>query len=280
MTRRHPGLEAARAAFAREMALASRSGDPRLERVFALVPREAFLPPGPWRIWEDGKAVATPDDNPAALYRNVLVALDEAKGINNGEPFLHAAWIGAADPAPGETVVHVGAGTGYYSALLSMLVRPGGRVTAFEIEPALAERAGVHLAPFDNVTVCRGDVTTEAPPGADLVHVCAGVACPPLGWLTALRPGGRLIFPWRPADDVGLGVLVQRRPEGLAATPLSAAWFIPCVGASDRSGCSKVPSWAEAMSIRSLRLRTRQAPDSTAVAIYSDVWFSAATPAA
>lgn len=54
----------------------------------------------------------------------MLVSLDADKGINNGEPFLHAMWIGKVAPKPGETVTHVGAGTGYYTALLAQLVLP------------------------------------------------------------------------------------------------------------------------------------------------------------
>jgi protein-L-isoaspartate(D-aspartate) O-methyltransferase len=90
----------------------------------------------------------TPSANPAYIYQNNLVALDAEKGINNGEPFLHAAWIGAVAPQPGEIVIHVGAGTGYYSAILSMLVLPGGRVYAVEIEEKLAVAARTNLPPL------------------------------------------------------------------------------------------------------------------------------------
>ena len=85
--------------------------------------------------------IDTPSADPIYLYQNALVALDTEKGINNGEPFLHAAWIGAVSPQPGEMVTHIGAGMGYYSAILSMLVLPGGRVHAFEIEEKLAAAA-------------------------------------------------------------------------------------------------------------------------------------------
>src|SRR5712671_2759911 len=102
-------LDEIRGFYARLMVCASRSRDPRLERIFELVPREAFLPPGPWKIMVGEKYLETPSADPAYLYQNTLVAIDAAKGINNGEPFLHAAWIGAVAPQPGETVAHVGA---------------------------------------------------------------------------------------------------------------------------------------------------------------------------
>ena len=121
-------LDEARTLYARMMAAASGSADPRLERIFELVPREAFLPPGPWHIMVEHRLVETPSADPALLYQNALVVLDRQKGINNGEPFLHAGWIGAVAPGAGETVTQVGAGGGYYTAILSMLVLPGGKV--------------------------------------------------------------------------------------------------------------------------------------------------------
>lgn len=142
-------LDKARSLYARLMATASRSHDPRLARAFELVAREAFLPPGPWKIMVDHCYVETPDANPVYLYQNALVALDADKGINNGEPYLHAAWMGAVAPQPGELICHIGAGTGYYTAILSLLVLPDGRVEAFEIEADLARQAQRNLKPFE-----------------------------------------------------------------------------------------------------------------------------------
>jgi protein-L-isoaspartate(D-aspartate) O-methyltransferase len=87
-------LDEIRSRFAKLMASASKSSDPRLERIFELVPREAFLPPGPWKIQLLENCFDTPSADPAYLYQNVLVALDAEKGINTGEPMLHAQWLG------------------------------------------------------------------------------------------------------------------------------------------------------------------------------------------
>src|SRR5690606_28909357 len=88
-------LAEARAFYARSMAAASGSADPRIAEVFETLPREAFLPPGPWHMLVAQQYIETPSADPVHLYRNALVALDVERGINNGEPFLHAAWIGA-----------------------------------------------------------------------------------------------------------------------------------------------------------------------------------------
>lgn len=274
MIDRNQSLDEARAFHAKLMAAASGSNDPRLEPAFGAVPREAFMPPGPWQIMVDHRYLGTPTDDPRYLYQNALVALDSAKGINNGEPYLHAAWIGAVAPQAGDAVTHIGAGTGYYSALLSLLVRPGGKVEAFEIDDALADKARKNLAAYAGVTVTSGDATRLPLPASDVIYVNAGVVAPPGAWLEALRAGGRLIFPWRPADGVALTILVTRTAKGFAATPLMPSLFIACVGASSREGCLKVPTMRQARSARSVWLATERAPDKTAVAVYRHLWFS------
>jgi protein-L-isoaspartate(D-aspartate) O-methyltransferase len=276
MTKRSASLGEIRRFHARAMAVASRSSDARLERVFELVPREAFLPPGPWQIKVDRQYVETPSADPVYIYQNNLVALDAEKGINNGEPFLHAAFIGAIAPQSGDVVCHVGAGTGYYTALLAMLTLPGGRVHAYEIEEDLARKARQNLEPFEIASVTHGDATRLPLPPYDLIYVNAGVVSPPISWLGALRPGGRMIFPWRPQPGVGLAVLLTRAENGFAVKPLMPAWFIPCVGASGQEGCTRAPSPQEAWSVRSAWLTADRPPDDTAVAIYPGVWFARA----
>jgi protein-L-isoaspartate(D-aspartate) O-methyltransferase len=267
-------LDDVRGLYAAMMTAVSGSSDPRMTRIFETLPREAFLPPGPWTLVVGGRRVPTPTADPIHLYQNVLIALDATQSINNGEPFLHAGWLGASAPAADDAITHIGAGTGYYTAMLAMLALPNGRVTAFEIDAPLAETAKRNLEPFENVEVqCANAVTTELPP-SDLIYVNAGVYAPPLQWLTALRPGGRLIFPWRPTDRIGLAALVTRTPTGFTCAIRTPAWFIPCIGASDPPASSTAPDYAGAWRTRSLRLTSIQAPDKSATAIYPDVWFS------
>lgn len=270
----HTGATQVREFHARLMAVASGSDDPRLERVFESVPREAFLGPGPWKVRVNERYVETPSADPVFVYQNVLVALDAAKGINNGEPFLHARWIGAVAPESGETIIHIGAGAGYYTALLSMLALPNGRVHAFEIEPGLARRASENLAPFEDVSVVQGDATELPLPECDLIYVNAGVVSPPRSWLKALRPGGRIVFPWRPSQQLGVALIMTRAEAGFTVRLLGPAWFIPCVGASDPASCVKTPTLLQARSISAAWLIEERAPDNTAVAICRDVWFS------
>lgn len=273
MTKR-ASLEEIRSFYARTMAAASRSPDPRIERAFETIPREAFLPPGPWRLIVNGLPVKTPSADPTYLYQDVLVTLDAAKAINNGEPSLHAAWIGAVAPRIGEAVTQIGAGAGYYTAILSFLVLPGGSVTAFEIDERLADRARHNLAPFEGVTVIQGDATRLPLPPSDIIYVNAAIAAPPTDWLTALKPGGRLIFPWRPSEEIALTLLVKREAGGFGVKPLMHAWFIPCVGASEIPASRLPNTSAELRALRSLWRTADRPPDDSAIAIYPDVWFS------
>ncbi|WP_159718298.1 protein-L-isoaspartate O-methyltransferase family protein [Geminicoccus flavidas] len=274
--KRRASLAEIRAFHAKMMAVASRSADPRLERAFELVPREAFLPPGPWQVMVNHTYIETPTADPVHLYQNILVALDPAKGINNGEPFLHAAWLGAVAPMNGDIICHIGAGSGYYTALLATLTLPDGRVHAFEIDENLAAQARTNLVPFEIASVTQGDATTLPLPAADLIYVNAGIAVPPISWLQALRPGGRMIFPWRPHEKVGLAIMMTRTGTGFAVKPLMPAWFIPCIGASDLDDCTRIPTGSEARAVRSAWLSADRSPDDSAVAIYRHVWFSTA----
>ncbi len=222
--------------------VAARGGakDPRIERAFAAVPREPFAGPGPWFVlnlgpWKPGPShrsyLETPDDDPAFLYQDTLIALNAARGINIGEPSLHARCLDALATRPGETVLQIGAGSGYYSAILAELAGPQGRVHAYEVEPALAARARRNLAPWPWVTLhARSGVAPDLPE-ADAIYVNAGITQPMPEWLDALRPGGRLLFPLQGEWQLG-GMLLVRKPEtDGAAWParfVSRATFIGC----------------------------------------------------
>jgi protein-L-isoaspartate(D-aspartate) O-methyltransferase len=251
----------------------------RLEGAFEAVPREMFLPPGPWHIEAgSGGYIETPNADVRFLYQDVLVAIDKNRGVNNGQPSGHAQFMGLLEPRPGETVVHIGAGTGYYSAILSILVAPGGRVAAFELNEDLALSARRNLQPLDNVSVTAGDATRAQLPEADVIYVNAGVIRPPVHWLMALSPGGRMFVPWRPAADIGIALFISRAAWGFRVNPAMPAWFIRCVGACNSSSGDKPPDIKGAWASRALYLKAEREPDATATAIYDELWFSSEWP--
>jgi hypothetical protein len=97
----------------------------------------------PWSPGAPGPSyIPTPDDDPAFLYQDSLIALDPIRGINIGQPSLHAHCLDALALQPEEIAVHVGAASGYSTVILAHPAGPSGRVHAFEIDTDLAMRAG------------------------------------------------------------------------------------------------------------------------------------------
>ncbi len=141
-----------RQAYAAEITRSAGVSDPRLVAAFAAVPREDFAGSPPWRIACGPFGMDFVSD-PERLYEDVLVGIDARRGINNGQPSLHAQAIDALGLKEGETVLQIGAGAGYYTAILATLVGAQGRVTAYEIEPDIAERAVANLARYSQVEV-------------------------------------------------------------------------------------------------------------------------------
>jgi protein-L-isoaspartate(D-aspartate) O-methyltransferase len=266
------GFERYRSAYAEQVARLADIRDKRIEEAFAAVPREAFLPLPPWSVISMGMAVRTSDV--AEIYNNVLVAIDRERGINNGEPALHAAWIDAVHPKPNESVIHVGAGLGYYTAILAQLVQPSGHVEAFEYEADLAAQAARNLASCPDVAVHAASAFGRTLPPADIIYVNAGVVAPDVEWLRALNPGGRLIFPWQPHEGWGPALLVTRRAGGFRAQSLMTVGFISCSGTTERPSAAHLPTEADMAAIRSVWIKGGRSPDSSAITVYDDVWFS------
>jgi protein-L-isoaspartate(D-aspartate) O-methyltransferase len=203
-----------------------------LAAAFASTPREQFVGPPPWKVFTRSGYVETLTDDPTVLYQDVVVSLGSGGPLNNGQPTLHALCLAALAPKKGERVVHVGAGTGYYTTLLAKLVGESGVVDAYEIEPTLAQRAIDNLAAFPNVTVHARSGAEGTLPECNVLYVNAGATEPLAIWLDALRPMGRLLFPMTPDAGVGAMLLVTKQEDGsFTARFLLQAQFISCTGA-------------------------------------------------
>jgi protein-L-isoaspartate(D-aspartate) O-methyltransferase len=270
-------LAVIRRAYARQiLALASVSANPALEDAFASIARERFIGPPPWQIVGRRGYRILPSHDPVQVYQDVLFALSPGRGVNNGSPLLHAIWLNALGPLDGARVAHIGAGTGYYSAILSRLVGDRGQVLAVECDAELVERAERNLSEFKNVSLIEGDGATLALEPVDAIYVNFAVGRPAENWVDALAPAGRLIFPLgvpgrrrgasgdRHAD--GAGFLIERGASGFSATWLGSAFFVSADGALAPSAedCEPLHAAFERGGVefvRSLRWKEPASPD-------------------
>ena len=174
-------VEKARRWFAEELRYVVRVGSAAVVEAFAERAARAFRGAGPWRILSPRRSEdywTTEDDDPRRLYHDVLVAIDETRRLNNGQPSLWAQLFDVFNLAEGDFVIHVGAGQGYYSGDPCRDGRAEGHVTAIEIDPSLAARSaagtGPRLASGDRRRGGRLRLPPDAP--ADAIVVNAGVS--------------------------------------------------------------------------------------------------------
>lgn len=256
---------------------------------FTSIPREQFLGPGPWRMVTRSGYLTSPTDDPSFVYQDFAIALIPEKHINNGQPSLHARCLAAVQIKAGEKVIHVGAGTGYYSAIIAMLAGPQGAVIAYELEKDLADRAAANLSAYSNVTIANRSGVEGSLPECDVIYVSAGATGPMNAWLNALRPGGRLLFPLTGTHGIGAMFLITKTTqESLAAKFVSSAAFVHCVGAHDEEAAKKLAETFKAMhqgsgtsrngltEVQSLRRGTP--PDETCCLAGNDWWLSTQPP--
>ena len=181
----------------------------------------------------------------------------------------------------GDVIIHAGAGTGYYSAILSQLAGGTGKVHAFEIDAGLAERATQNLAAFKNVSVlARSALETPLPP-ADVIYVCAGATHVPAIWLDTLTIGGRLVLPPTPNERLGCMLLVTRKSNDTytARCFFSNVGFIPCIGARDDEQSRALAAALDKGSMKDVKsLHRNTQPDDSAWCIGKDWWLSTTEP--
>ncbi|MBB3021073.1 protein-L-isoaspartate(D-aspartate) O-methyltransferase [Microvirga lupini] len=245
----HNALALIRLAYAKQILAAAGIGDDhRLEEAFAAVARERFLGAPPWVMSRGARGYETvASHDPVVLYQDALFALASDKGVNNGSPSLHARCLHVLSLRAGERVAHIGAGTGYYTAMLAHLVGAQGHVLAVEFDSVLAERARTNLADLPNVTVVQGDGAEWPREDVDAVYVNFAVERPAETWIEHLRLNGRLIFPlgvprpkkspWGGTHSLhGAGLCVTRKSAGLAVQWLGHVSFVCAEGCLSQPG--------------------------------------------
>jgi protein-L-isoaspartate(D-aspartate) O-methyltransferase len=133
---------------------------------------------------------------------------------------------------PSDTVLEIGTGSGYLTALLSNLA---GQVTSVEINPQFLSEARARLARIGrtNVRVEQGDGARgwgEEP--YDVIVLTGSVPVLPESWLRLLRPGGRLFAVVGDAPVMRASIVRWTAPDAIATEQLYETVIAPLQNAA------------------------------------------------
>src|ERR687895_764566 len=152
--------------------------DRRVLDAMRRVPREAFV--------EEGFEEFAYEDGPLPI----------GEGQTSSQPYIVALMIEAAAVKSGESVLEVGAGSGYAAAVMSQIA---DRIYAIERHPSLGEAARMRFEQlgYDNIELRIGDGTKGWPEAApfDAILVAAGGPEVTQALKEQLAIGGRLGIP-------------------------------------------------------------------------------------
>ncbi len=172
-------------------------GDERVLEAMGTIPREEFIP-------EEFRGASYCDDPVAIGYGQTI-----------SQPYMTALMVQCLELEGHETVLEVGAGSGYHAAVLGAVA---ARVISLELIPDLAEMARRNLertGRAGNVTVIHSDGSLGYPELApyEAISVAAAAHDVPPALLEQLREPGRMVIPVGPPWDQELRVIRKDRGE-------------------------------------------------------------------
>ncbi len=188
--------------------------DPAVLEAMRRVPREAFVAA----------------DLRDRAYDDEPLPIEDGQTIS--QPYIVAVMLEAAALRAGDRVLEIGAGSGYASAVASLMA---AHVDAVERHPGLAASASERLARlgYANVDVHCADGSGGWPEGApfDAILVAASGPRVPAALCEQLVVGGRLVMPV--GDSIWEQRLVRHtRSDAHASTEadLGGVVFVPLIG--------------------------------------------------
>ena len=178
------------------------------------VPREAFVP--------DHLAELAYADGPLPIEAGQTIS----------QPYIVALMIEAAEIAPGDRVLEIGAGSGYAAAVIG---RIADKVIAIERHAELAALAAQRMRGlgYDNVEIVHADGSAGWPDDApyEAILAAASGSHVPRVLLDQLGIGGILVMPVGAPGDVQKLVKVTRLGEDdFREEDLGAVRFVPLIG--------------------------------------------------
>jgi protein-L-isoaspartate(D-aspartate) O-methyltransferase len=186
--------------------------DERVLAAMETIPREVFLPA----------------ESRSRAYADSALPIDGGQTIS--QPWIVAAICQALELGGGETVLEIGTGSGYSTAVLAQL---SARVLSVERLPELSERAARALRALDveNVELTVGDGSRGLPRRApfDAIAVHAAAPAAPKTLLGQLAEGGRLVVPVT-VGEADILTVYRRRGEEYVGEEIGPCRFVPLVG--------------------------------------------------
>ncbi len=177
------------------------------------VPRDAFV--------DTRMAKFAYDDAPLPI----------AAGQTISQPYVVAVMLEAARIAATDTVLEVGAGSGYVAALMSRMAR---RVYAIERHAELADAARERLSRlgYANVEIRASDGTEGWPEVGPFDAVIVSAAGPriPLPLRRQITVGGRLVMPIGDVGEQHLICAVRKGENDFDEEDLGSVRFVPLIG--------------------------------------------------
>ena len=204
-------FDRARGRMVSEQIAARQVRDPRTLQAMRKVPRHLFVPAA----------------SASQAYEDYPLPIGHGQTIS--QPYIVAFMTEALGLKGGETVLEVGTGSGYQSAVLSEIA---ARVYSIEIVTALAEEARARLArlAYATVEVRAGDGYLGWPEKGpfDAIMVTAAAPRIPEPLKEQLRDGGRLILPV--GDESQELIVVTRRGAAFEERRVLPVRFVPMTG--------------------------------------------------
>lgn len=187
--------------------------DPRVLEAMRATPRHLFLPPE-----LRGQAYG---DHPLPIGHGQTIS----------QPYIVAAMTELLDIRPESTVLEIGTGSAYQTAVAARLA---SHVYSIEIVPDLARSAAERLTylGLKNVTVRHGNGYRGWPEHAPFDRIIVTAAPPeiPKALVEQLRPGGKMVLPVgkSPLDQELL--VVEKLPDGkIRRRSVFPVRFVPMV---------------------------------------------------